>query len=118
MENIILANPCASPCFIKPLFDFLVCWPNNANVIASIILDLPAPLWPTNTVTPLSNSNFVSECDKKFESSTDVIIFAFPFCSVHSFQLQSVLLLLVDQLSAMVAVLLLQNLLFSQNQVR
>ena len=79
MVNSTLENPCVAPRFIKPLIDFLECLPNNANVIASIMLDLPAPLWPTKTVTPFSKSNFVSECDKKSPSSIDVIIFLSPF---------------------------------------
>jgi hypothetical protein len=36
-----------------------MCSPNNANVIASMMLDLPAPFGPTNTVTPLSNVSLV-----------------------------------------------------------
>ena len=43
------------------------------------MLDFPAPFFPTKTVTPSSNSNFVSECDKKSPSSIDVIIAFLPF---------------------------------------
>ena len=57
-ENLFLHILDLHPRFISPLFDFLVCCPNNANVIASIMLDFPAPLCPTNTVTPFSNSRF------------------------------------------------------------
>ncbi|SVB84309.1 uncharacterized protein METZ01_LOCUS237163, partial [marine metagenome] len=38
----------------------LLVFPKSANVIASIILDLPAPLPPMKTVTPLSKVNSVS----------------------------------------------------------
>ena len=44
-----------------------------------MMLDFPAPLSPTKIVTPSSNFNFVSECDKKSTSSIDVIIDFLPF---------------------------------------
>jgi hypothetical protein len=61
MANSTLAYDWLLPLRKRPFVDFLICSPNNANVIASMILDLPAPFGPTNTVTPLSNINFVLE---------------------------------------------------------
>jgi len=63
----------------SPLTSLLLCFPNNAYVIASITLDFPAPLSPTKIVTPSLNSNFVSECDKKSTSSIDLIMVFFLF---------------------------------------
>ena len=37
-----------------------------------MMLDFPAPLSPTKIVTPSSNFNFVSECDRKSTNSIDV----------------------------------------------
>ena len=44
-----------------------------------MMLDFPAPLSPTKIVTPSSNFNFVSECDRKSTNSIDVIIGFLPF---------------------------------------
>ena len=60
-------------------------FPNNANVIASMMLDLPAPFCPTNTLVSSSNCSFVSECDRKSTNSILFIIFS-PY-TVQSFQL-------------------------------
>ena len=73
--NSTLAKAWLLPLRTSPLFEFLICEPNNANVIPSIILDFPAPFAPTKTVTPLPNSNFVLLCERKFASSTDCNIF-------------------------------------------
>ena len=42
-ENSTLTNALFAPLRIKLLLFFRICEPNNENVIASIMLDLPAP---------------------------------------------------------------------------
>ena len=78
IENFIITAPWLFPRLINPLFDFLVCLPNNENVIASIMLDFPAPFSPTKIVTPSSKFIVVSSCDRKSRSSIDVIIWFLP----------------------------------------
>src|SRR4051794_1878682 len=53
------------PLVTKFLFDLRVCSLNSANVMESMTLDFPDPLWPTNTVIPGVNSRRVFLWDKK-----------------------------------------------------
>jgi hypothetical protein len=74
IEKLRLTDDDGRPLCTKFLFDFLVCSPNKANVIASIILDLPEPLSPTKIVVPLLNVNVVSLCEMKLCNFMSVIV--------------------------------------------
>ena len=77
-SKVTLANPEGAPWRTIDLFTLRVCLPKSANVIASTMLDLPAPLGPTMTFMPGPKATLVSLCDKKSTSSTSVIILRAP----------------------------------------